>query len=46
MVEAVVFIIADISVFIKGGEGKVAAIMYKTFILREHSFIIVENCKK
>jgi hypothetical protein len=46
MVEAVVFVVGDVPVFIEGGEGKVAAIMYKTFILREHIFIIVENVKK
>ena len=46
MVETVVFIVADVSVFIKGGEGKVAAVMNKALILREHNFIIVETCKK
>ena len=46
MVEAVIFIVADVPVFIKGGECKVAAIMNKAFILREHTFIIVESCKK
>ena len=46
MVEAVVVAVGNVPVFIKGGKCEVAAIMYKTLILREHIFIIVENVKK
>ncbi len=46
MVQTVIFIVCQISVFIEGRNCEVAAIMNKTLILCEHNFIIVESVKK
>lgn len=46
MVQTVVLVVGKVSVFIKGGKRKIAAVMYKALILREHTFIIVETEKK
>ena len=46
MVQTVILSVGDVSVIIKSGKSKIAAVMYKALILREHTFIIVESREK